>query len=117
MSEIFELESVKLEILHLEKALLSNEVRRNVEALSELIADDFIEFGKSGKVWNKGDVLASLPLENEIQYEIANFRVTFETSSIVCVEYQLSEDGEISLRRSIWKFIDERWQMVLHKCV
>ena len=105
------------QIFELEKALLSNEVRRNPHALNLLIADDFVEFGKSGKVWNKGDILASLPLQCEAQYEIANFRVIFETLNIVCVEYKLSNSGEISLRRSIWKFIDKRWQMVLHKCV
>ena len=106
-----------IEIFALEKALLSNEVRRNAKALDELIADDFIEFGRSGKVWSKGDILKSLPFESEIQREITNFRVIFSTLSIVCVEYKLSESGEISLRRSIWKLIDKRWQMVLHKCI
>ena len=105
------------QVFELEKALLSNEVRRNPQALNLLIADDFVEFGKSGKVWNKCDILASLPLQCEAQYEILHFSVIFETSSIACVEYKLSESGEISLRRSIWKFIDKRWQMVLHKCI
>ena len=106
-----------IQIFELEKALLSNEVRRNVDVLNLLIADSFVEFGKSGRVWNKCDILASLPLENEINYEILNFSVIFETLNIVCVEYKLSESGEISLRRSIWKFIDERWQMVLHRAI
>ena len=105
------------QIFELEKALLSNEVRRNPHALNLLIADDFVEFGKSGKVWNKCDILASLPLEDQIDGEILNFSVIFQTSSIACVEYKLSEGGEISLRRSIWKFIDERWQIVFHRFV
>ena len=104
------------EIFELEKALLSSEVRKNPQALNLLIADDFIEFGRSG-VWNKGDILANLPLENENKGEITNFRVIFQTSNIICVEYQLSESGETSLRRSIWKFIDERWQIVFHRFV
>ena len=105
------------QIFALEKALLSTNVRRNAEALNLLIADEFIEFGKSGKMWCKGDILASLPLQCEAQYEILHFSVIFETSSIVCVEYQMNEGGESSLRRSIWKFIDERWQMVFHRFV
>lgn len=105
------------QIFALEKVLLSNEVRRNPQALNLLIADSFVEFGKSSNVWYKSDILASLPLENEINYEILNFSVIFETSNIVCVEYRLNENGEISLRRSIWKFIDERWQMVLHRAI
>jgi len=83
------------QIFALEKALLSNEVRRNPQALNLLIADDFIEFGKSGKVWNKCDILASLPLQCEAQYEFLNFSVIFETSNIVCVEYKLREEESL----------------------
>ncbi|MHB0981085.1 MAG: DUF4440 domain-containing protein [Thermoleophilia bacterium] len=41
----------------LEEALLDPAVRQFQARLSELTADDFVEFGSSGRVFGKSDVL------------------------------------------------------------
>jgi hypothetical protein len=48
------------QIHELEARLLSPEVRANEAALTALLADDFVEFGVSGNVWKKADVIADL---------------------------------------------------------
>jgi hypothetical protein len=49
-----------------EISLLKPEIRSSIESLSSLIADDFIEFGSSGRIYNKADVLEELPKETGI---------------------------------------------------
>ena len=49
------------EIQSLELELASPETRRNLARLSERLANDFEEFGSSGKVFKKQDILDSLP--------------------------------------------------------
>jgi|GEM_PF-2394692 len=47
----------------LEEELLNSEVRASKERLNELIADEFVEFGTSGKQYDKQMVLKDLPSE------------------------------------------------------
>ena len=43
----------------LEERLLQPEVRQSAEAVADLLADDFIEFGSSGQVFNKQQIISS----------------------------------------------------------
>jgi len=43
--------------LALETSLHRKEIRNSLARVSELIADDFVEFGKSGAVYRKEDTL------------------------------------------------------------
>jgi hypothetical protein len=53
------------QLIHqLEQSLLEPSVRQSVTLLNQLIADDFIEFGSSGKIYNKKDIIDSLPSES-----------------------------------------------------
>ena len=53
--------SLEERILALERKLLDPDVRASSQELDRLIADDFVEFGSSGRIWNKRDVLSALP--------------------------------------------------------
>ena len=48
--------SLEERILALERKLLDPDVRASSQELDRLIADDFVEFGSSGRIWNKRDV-------------------------------------------------------------
>lgn len=48
-------------LLQLEQCLLSQETRRDPKEISNLIADDFIEFSASGSTWTKADLVEQLP--------------------------------------------------------
>lgn len=47
----------------LEEQLLQPEVRQSAEAVADLLADDFIEFGSSGQVFNKQQIIEGLQQE------------------------------------------------------
>jgi hypothetical protein len=44
----------------LEEELLKPEVRRSADRLSHLLADEFVEFGSSGRIFDKRQIIESL---------------------------------------------------------
>ncbi len=105
------------EVIRLERLLLEKSTRKDLEALQKLIADDFIEFGSSGKIYNKFDVIASLPNEKSIRFQATNFNHKPLSEKCVLLTYNLIEgDKKASLRSSVWLFrTPHGWQMVFHQ--
>jgi hypothetical protein len=60
-------------LLQLEQRLLSLTTRRDAEEISRLLADDFIEFGASGSIWTKAEMVEQLPLQPFSQRTISEF--------------------------------------------
>lgn len=109
------------QLYQLEKRLLQPEVRRSVSELANLLADDFVEFGSSGRVFSKQQVVEGLPHSPTLQMAILNFQAKPLAPDVVLTTFYLIKQNETrvemrySLRSSIWKFIDGRWQMVFHQ--
>ena len=103
-------------ICGLEEQLLSNEVRTDPVAVSLLIADDYTEFGSSGRVWRKQDQVGEGGA-GEVRMTLSNFELHMLSKDAVLATYRtFNEDSGIHcLRSSIWKFRDERWQMFFHQ--
>lgn len=114
-------DELEKEIRALEERLLSPEVRRNPDELAQLIADDFVEYGSSGQIYTKKDVLKTLPREPEIHVEIKEFHARSLSPEVFLLNYELlSRDQRTrrtrrSARSSIWQLSDGRWQIVFHK--
>src|SRR3989338_5792798 len=53
----------------LEVSLLKPEVRRSAKKISELLADDFVEFGMFGKIYSKQDFVELLPNSEDEKFE------------------------------------------------
>lgn len=108
-------------LLQLEQRLLSQSTRRDCEEICHLLADDFIEFGASGTIWNKAEVVEQLPQENFTQRTISQFAVKPLSEHTALVTYHCHADipGQRctigSLRSSIWRRRGEQWQMVSHQ--
>lgn len=102
-----------LVIRKLELSLLDPIVRQSPEQLNKLIADDFLELGSSGKVYNKQHCLE--PDENIRQFAVKDFDVKELSDGIVLATYKSIEDGSISLRSSIWRRYGDGWQIVFHQ--
>ena len=91
-------------IKKLEIELASKDTRRSKELLSELLAEDFEEIGKSGKIFSKSDVLASLPNQGYQEIQLSQFRFVKLVDNIVLVKYQSSVNCRKALRPSIITF-------------
>lgn len=108
-------------LLQLEQRLLSQATRRDAEKISNLLADDFIEFSASGGVWSKADVVDQLPHEPFFRRSISQFSIKSlsEESALatyLCRAESHDQSGVAdSLRSSIWRKRGEQWQMVFHQ--
>lgn len=110
-------------IQKLEEELFRQTVRGSRETVSKLLAENFMEFGRSGGVFRKEEVVRSLATEgsgNSHAPTASNFELTSLANDVVLLTYRSRrtvEDGKElhSLRSSIWKHIDGRWQMIFHQ--
>jgi len=107
----------------LEEELFKQSVRGSPEAVSNLLADSFVEFGRSGRVYEKEEVvrrLAAESIEPPETHTARDFVPRPLADDIVLLTYRsfrLAEGKEDrhTLRSSLWKFISGRWQMVFHQ--
>lgn len=109
----------------LEQTLHRPEVRRSPDAVRTLLADDFIEFGSSGRVYDKASIIEALtdePMaEAALVPDVHDFAARTISPDHVLVTYRSSRprsDGTVArttLRSSIWKLIDGQWQMLFHQ--
>ena len=101
-------------LLDLEQCLLRQDARYDRALLSALIADDFTEFGASGKVWHKADVLLGLPNQVFRARTISGFQLRILAENAALVTY-ICHSSTTSLRSSVWCQRDGRWQMTFHQ--
>ncbi|WP_242966799.1 DUF4440 domain-containing protein [Desulfosporosinus sp. FKA] len=86
-----------------------------------LLADDFVEFGSSGRTYDKIQVVEGLPHSPTVPTVIEDFQVKVLSSYVVLATYRAVKANESreemrnSLRSSIWRFTDGRWQIVFHQ--
>lgn len=111
--------TLKDEVYTLERALLQPEVRRSARRLDTLLDDDFREFGASGRVYDKADILRALPAEDPAAYEIGEFEVRPLCGGVVLATYRVVRTSggmaAVSLRSSIWKHDGSAWRVVFHQ--
>jgi hypothetical protein len=106
-------------LYELETSLHKRHVRNSPEAVSELLADEFTEFGSSGRVFDKRGIIESLRDEaGDQQIAVEEFTLRKLAPDVVLLTYRSKLAGSQlpgTLRSSIWKLIDGRWQMVFHQ--
>ena len=104
----------------LEQHLLKPEVRADRNAVSALLAEDFREFGVSGKVWSRSEILAQLAAESPVDLQASDFKITMLSPSIALVTYRStrSRPGQPprhALRSSIWQLQEGHWRILFHQ--
>ncbi len=106
---------LKEQLKELEESHIKLEVRNSREKLDKILADDFIEIGSSGFMFDKtavledGVVLTEMSLYN---YEIYPLAKDVVLSTYFIVDKTRNRN---TLRSSIWKWIDGRWQLYFHQ--
>lgn len=107
--------NLKEHLKTLEERHTGLEVRKSREELDKILADDFFEIGSSGYMFDKkecletGVVFTEMSLHN---YEIYPLAPNVVLSTYFIVDKTRSRN---TLRSSIWKFIDGRWQLYFHQ--
>jgi hypothetical protein len=106
----------------LERRLQLPSVRTSRAQLDLLLADEFVEFGSSGAVFDKSAIIEDLladPANNRPRYAtMKSVKVIWLADGVALVTYRATRSNSHTIRSnrsSIWKRIDRRWQMVFHQ--
>ena len=98
----------------LEERLLLPSVRASPDEVTALLADEFVEFGSSGRIYDKQQIIRLLQEEQgEAQCTLVDFSARRLAANIVLVTYRVVESRTV--RSSIWCLEDGRWRMVFHQ--
>jgi hypothetical protein len=118
-------EAVVGELRELEAWFLTPEARTSVEAIDRATADDFLEIGKSGRLYDKAHAVTTLlappSAAAPVGYTTLDFQARALAPDLVQVFYRLLADmgdgaePRQSLRTSIWAKRDGRWQILFHQ--
>ena len=85
----------------------------------DLLAEDFGEFGSSGKIYDKEIQLSPVTEHgcDEIQFNIVGFEVIELTDCLVQTRYKTEhkQTGKKSLRSSLWRLENNQWRLFFHQ--
>jgi hypothetical protein len=100
----------------LELRLLDPAVRRDRAAVDRLLHPEFVEFGASGRVWDKASVLDSLSVDSGPSPVVSDLRSERLSPDAVLVTYRAQRPGATaSLRASVWLRDAEGWRVRFHQ--
>ena len=108
------------ELKGLEETLLRPEVRRSRAEMDALLADDFIEYGRSGRIYDKAAILETADQPFDGRLSLHGFSAKALAQSVALVNYSSllhRSDGSKShsLRSSIWTRTENGWKLVFHQ--
>ncbi len=110
--------------------LFDPSVRRDSATVAQLLTDDFREFGSSGRIYTKLDILAELSTEQPAMITLSDFTCDLVAPSVALVTYKSfatldSRSGSQALRSSLWVLKpgenrygvarEGSWQMQFHQ--
>ncbi|MEI7675125.1 MAG: DUF4440 domain-containing protein [bacterium] len=113
------LEKNDIEKLHeLEESLWKSETRFNEEYMRTIMAKDFFEFGRSGKIYSIDEVLSASYQEIGAKLPLKDFAIHEIDEKVVLITY-ISEvqydEIEIGIRSSLWLKNEDGWKLKFHQ--
>ena len=107
--------ALKRHLYQLENKLLLPEIRISKE-VTNLLSDNFFEFGSSGKVLYKDEDISEATL-GIVKMTMSDFEIHSLSEEIVLATYRIYNElnNQHSLRSSIWKLVDGQWKMHFHQ--
>jgi len=101
-------------VVQCELALLLPEVRRDPERMRALLHPDFVEYGSSGRIWDRASIaVASADPE---QITAADFVARRLGADAVLLTYRSTRAGREALRSSTWIRDDAgTWLLLFHQ--
>ncbi|MGN6688708.1 MAG: DUF4440 domain-containing protein [Actinomycetales bacterium] len=104
-----------LEVIRREKLLLDPALRASAEDVTALLHPDFVEFGASGRVWDRASIVSALAEDPTVSGESTDFRTAPLADNVVLLTYRVTgEPG--SLRSSVWvRDANAGWRLRFHQ--
>lgn len=103
-------------ILELEKSFFKIEFMSDTAYLDETIDDQYIEIGKTGKQFNKQDVIKDLSAaKGDRNIAIYNFSCDELAENIYLIHYITKSGNDYIYRTSIWRKEHHKIKIVFHQ--
>lgn len=102
----------------LEEALWRTETRFNLEFQEKHFAPDFFEFGRSGRTYNREQMIRTEPMEINSKLPLKDFKVNKVDDFTILVTYISEvqyEDLERGNRSSLWSMYEDGWKLRFHQ--
>jgi len=105
----------------LEESLWCAETRFDNAAMEKIFAEDFFEFGRSGRTYARADLIFDPKQKTEIKatLPLKDFRARHLSNDIVQITYvsEVEHDGIVQYanRSSIWSRTSDGWELRFHQ--
>ncbi len=107
------------ELRKLEEDLWKTETRFNEPYMRELMSTDFVEYGRSGRIYNLEEILSIEPRSIEVTFPLPDLEVRQLSDDVVQVTYNsiinAVEGIEYAHRSSIWSRSNGNWKLRFHQ--
>ena len=107
-------------LLSLERALARRDGNGIPGGLGELLDDEFVELGASGRRWDRAATIAQLDASAPMDVAITHFRVAVLRDDVALATYRSDASGmgvpsRPAWRSSVWVRRDGRWRLRFHQ--
>jgi hypothetical protein len=105
-------------VIELEIALLSDEVRRSRALLEELLDPEFCEIGASGRMRTRPEVLDEILADQpgvRSPIQTAEMEASAVGEDLILVRYVSDSNGRRARRSSLWRRAGGSWRVVFHQ--
>ena len=102
----------------LEESMWRSETRFDQTYMDRILAPDFFEFGRSGRIYRREDTLGAPRMEISAKLPLENFEVHLIDTNVALVTYVSEatyDDVQIANRSSIWSKTEWGWQLRFHQ--
>ncbi len=105
-------EDLTLHLIALEQSLHTPAVRRDA---GTLLAEDFREFGSSGRIWSRAEILQALATESPVQITSRDFACQLLAPGLALLTYTSESTTRRAVRSSLWRLEGDQWRIVFHQ--
>lgn len=109
---------VVTELRRLEESLWREETRFDREYMDRILAPDFMEFGRSGRVWTRKDTLRTPRRKIGARLPLPKFSIRMIADDVALITYRsegLEDDLEVGNRASLWRRSADGWKLEFHQ--
>ena len=109
------------QLRQLETELLQTDTRHSPDRLATLLADEFLEYGATGKRYNKAETIKALVgSQTKEKITLKHFTARRLAKNLALVTYQsekhnIGGDSHHALRSSIWRQTRNGWRILFHQ--
>jgi ribonuclease HI len=101
-------------VIHLERSLLTDQVRADPAAVAALLHPQWCEIGRSGRLWTREEMLESIgPLADPVDLEVV--MVSRVDSDTLLLVWRAVAAGHSALRSSLWVGEGGDWRQRFHQ--